>query len=661
VVTNYGSPLELIATASNFSLCNEGASMWADVETGRDFLNFNVMAKLISQMVVDAKGEALSIGISGGWGVGKSSMVKLIETDLKGRIAEAQKATGSSPENQRALLFVNFNAWLYQGHDDSKAALMEEIAQALVRRAKEQETSVDKGLKLLKRIDVFRSVRLLGELALTAYSGLPIGAMVRAGKSVYDSFTDGEITGDDVQGASDALKEQSGAVTGLLKPEEKQTPPQMIHAIRAQFEQLLDDLKLTLVVFVDDLDRCLPPTVIGTLEAMRLFLFMKGTAFIIAADDKMIKEAVRVHFPGTKVDDDIVISYFDKLIQVPLRVPPLGTNEVKAYLMMLFVQNSAIPEDDKETVRLKVIDRLASSWQGNAVDAEFVQKIIPNCPAALAAELELADRLARQMIVSPKVNGNPRLIKRFMNTLSIRRSLAKVQKIAVDDAMFAKMLLFERFASATSFNSLAEMISTAPGGKSESLRQLELIVHAGMAIDDGLWPTGWKEDAKLIVDWLKLQPAVGGVDLRGALHVGRESAPILAAENKLSKAATELLSQLLTLKIQATTPIKQAFSTVTPEERSVIMTNLLDKASSETEWGTPAVLYALEAIADADSAQADRLVVFLVERPTSAYKAGIVPRLSVREWGKKAIVLLAQRSDLPAPLTKALKQAMRAK
>jgi hypothetical protein len=54
VVTNYGSPLELIATASNFSLCNEGASMWADVETGRDFLNFNVMAKLISQMVVDA-------------------------------------------------------------------------------------------------------------------------------------------------------------------------------------------------------------------------------------------------------------------------------------------------------------------------------------------------------------------------------------------------------------------------------------------------------------------------------------------------------------------------------------------------------------------------------------------------------------------------------
>lgn len=634
--------------------------MWADVETGRDFLNFNVMASLISQMVVDAKGEALSIGISGGWGVGKSSMVKLIEADLKGRIENAQKAIANASESQRALLFVNFNAWLYQGHDDAKAALMEEIAHALMLRAKEQETSVDKGIKLLKRIDVFRGVRLLGELALTAYTGLPVGAIARAGRSVYDSFADGDVTGDDLEGVSDAVKVQSGNAKELLKPEEKQTPPQMIHAIRKQFEELLDDLKLTLVVFVDDLDRCLPPTVIGTLEAMRLFLFMRGTAFIIAADDKMIKEAVRVHFPGTKVDDDIVISYFDKLIQVPLRVPPLGTNEVKAYLMMLFVQNSTISETDKEKVRLKVIEQLASSWQGHAVDAEFVQKLIPSCPASLAAELELADRLARQMIISPKVNGNPRLIKRFMNTLSIRRSLAKVQRIAVNDAMFAKLMLFERFASATSFNALAELISTAPEGKSDILRQLESDVRSGKTIDDQLWPTGWKEDEKLVTDWLKLSPDIGGVDLRGALHVGRESAPILAAENKLSRAATELLSQLVTLKIQATAAIKQAFNTVTPEERSVIMTTLLDKASSESEWGTPAILYALEALADADSAQAERLIVFLADRPASGFKAAIVPRLNSRGWGKRAIIALAKRSDLPAPFSKALNQVLKA-
>jgi predicted KAP-like P-loop ATPase len=636
--------------------------MWADVETGRDFLNFNVMASLVSQMILDANGQALSIGISGGWGVGKSSMVKLIEADLKDRIEKAQKQEGGEQDGARALLFVSFNAWLYQGHDDAKAALMEEIANALTQRAKKYETSVEKGISLLRRINIFRGIRLVGELALTAYTGLPVGALARAGKGIYDSFADGEISSEEVESASSAVKEQSEAVLGLLGPkkEPRQTPPQMIHAIRREFEELLDDLKVTLVVFVDDLDRCLPPTVIGTLEAMRLFLFMRRTAFIIAADDKMIKESVRIHFPGTKIDDDIVISYFDKLIQVPLRVPPLGTNEVKAYLMMLFVENSSIGEASKEKVRIAVNQRLAASWKGEAVDAEFVQGLIDQCPSPLKAELELADRLARQMVISPKVNGNPRLIKRFMNTLSIRRSLAKVQHIAVNDAMFAKLMLFERFASATSFNSLTELISTASEGKSEILRDLETDVRAGAPVEETRWPPGWKDDAKLIEDWLKLPPDIGGVDLRGALHVGRESAPIIAAENKLSKSAASLLAQLLSLKVQATPIVRASVGTVAADERALIMTSLLDKASAESEWGTPPILYGLGALAEADVMQAERLIVFFGNMPSSALRAGLIPRLGTSEWGKKVLVGLAKRSDLAETVSKAVNSALKA-
>ncbi|WP_246665005.1 P-loop NTPase fold protein [Neorhizobium sp. P12A] len=444
----------------------------------------------------------------------------------------------------------------------------------------------------------------------------------------------------------------------LLKEADTQTPPQMIHAIRAEFEELLNELDVTLVVFVDDLDRCLPPTVIGTLEAMRLFLFMKRTAFIIAADDKMIKEAVRVHFPGTKVDDDIVISYFDKLIQVPLRVPPLGTNEVKAYLMMLFVENSDVPEPEKEKVRVAVNGRLAESWKGEAIDADFVQGLVANCPTSLKAELELADRLARQMITSPKVNGNPRLIKRFMNTLSIRRSLATVQGITVNDAMFAKLLLFERFASQTSFNSLSEMISSAPGGKSKELRELEADVREGKTIDEKRWPAGWFDDARLITDWLKLSPDLGGVDLRGALHVGRESAPIIAAENKLSKNAATLLSQLISLRTSAPPLTKTQLPAVTSDERAQIMTHLLDKASEETAWATPDILYGLTAVADADPAQAARLVVFLGEVPSPALRASLIPRLETSTWGKQIIAALAKRSDLPAPVASAVNAAL---
>ncbi|MCG4274512.1 KAP family NTPase [Acetobacter senegalensis] len=96
------------------------------------------------------------------------------------------------------------------------------------------------------------------------------------------------------------------------------------------------------MVLIDDLDRCLPETTISTLEAIRLFLFLKNTAFVIAADNDMIKHAVRRHFEGVP-DDLLVTNYFDKLIQVPIRVPPLGTQEVRAYMMLLFVENRGGP------------------------------------------------------------------------------------------------------------------------------------------------------------------------------------------------------------------------------------------------------------------------------------------------------------------------------
>src|SRR3546814_14933632 len=123
----------------------------------------------------------------------------------------------------------------------------------------------------------------------------------------------------------------------------------LIQALRDAFEETLEELGVTLVVLIDDLDRCLPPTTISTLEAIRLFLFLKHTAFVIAADTDMIKHAVRKHFDG--VDDDLATNYFDKLMQVPIRVTALGTQEVRAYMMLLFIENSDLTDNTKEKLR----------------------------------------------------------------------------------------------------------------------------------------------------------------------------------------------------------------------------------------------------------------------------------------------------------------------
>ncbi|WP_421684367.1 KAP family P-loop NTPase fold protein [Stutzerimonas urumqiensis] len=102
--------------------------MWVDNETDTDFLNFSGVADTVAEIVYQANGRPISIGVSGAWGAGKSSMIKLIQASLRNPPESGQK-----PEKD--FVFVEFNAWLYQGYDDARAALMDVIASRLQEEA----------------------------------------------------------------------------------------------------------------------------------------------------------------------------------------------------------------------------------------------------------------------------------------------------------------------------------------------------------------------------------------------------------------------------------------------------------------------------------------------------------------------------------------------
>jgi predicted KAP-like P-loop ATPase len=297
--------------------------MWPDNETELDFLNFSGVAGTVGEIIVQARGRPISIGVSGAWGVGKSSMIKLIRKALE------ERAQSDGPR----FLFVEFNAWLYQGYDDARAALMDVIASALRRQAEEQKSGLDKTKELLQRVDWLRAAKLTVGSAVAIAAGLPpvglLGEIFQLGKKIGS----GGINGGTIEQVEKTAGEAESAAAGLWKPKASSSPPKEIQALRKNFEEALKEMGITLVVLIDDLDRCLPETTISTLEAIRLFLFLENTAFVIAADNEMIKYAVRRHFEGV-TDEELVTSYFDKLIQIPIRVPPLGTQEVRASLSL---------------------------------------------------------------------------------------------------------------------------------------------------------------------------------------------------------------------------------------------------------------------------------------------------------------------------------------
>lgn len=139
-----------------------GGRMWSDSEADRDFLNFKGVAGIVAEIISQAEGRALSIGVSGSWGVGKSSMLKLLGGSLKER-------------TEQRLIFVEFNAWLYQGFDDTRAALMETIAQAIVQTV-EGDTTIsgrvaEKAQLLANRVNWFR----LAAVSATFVAGMLFG------------------------------------------------------------------------------------------------------------------------------------------------------------------------------------------------------------------------------------------------------------------------------------------------------------------------------------------------------------------------------------------------------------------------------------------------------------------------------------------------------
>lgn len=552
--------------------------MWPDNETERDFLNFTGVADTVAEIIVQAGERPISIGVSGAWGVGKSSMIKLIREALTQRNGE--------------FIFVEFNAWLYQGYDDARAALLEVIASALSEEAEKRKSGLDKIQELLKRVNWLRVAKLAAGSALAIAHGLPPVGLISEVSKVVAKVLAGKTDAETINAAMDAVQKAGDEASGLVRPKLDSSPPKEIHAIRQCFEQALSEMGVKLVVLIDDLDRCLPPTTISTLEAIRLFLFLKNTAFVVAADDTMIKHAVHTHFGG--VDDARVTNYFDKLIQVPIRVPPLGTQEVRAYMMLLFIENSTLSPADKEGIRAKVSQQLAQTWRGCRVDRAFIETTHDNLPADLVSRLDTAERLAPLMTTASQIAGNPRLIKRFLNALSIRMAISSAQGVGVDEAVLAKMLLFERCADPAAYGELTKAVNHDEEGKPRFLTNWEESALNGEPLD---LKTPWNDP--FIHEWLTVPPRLADVDLRGGLYVSREHTPLITPEDRLSSVGAEVLTAILNHPDMAA-EMHDRLQRLSRPEINILMDRVLERARQVQEWGAPPILDACLAIIAAD-------------------------------------------------------------
>ncbi|EKF0882130.1 KAP family P-loop domain protein [Salmonella enterica subsp. enterica] len=542
--------------------------MWSDVESSVDYLNFGEVSSLAVDILKSNNMLPVSIGIFGNWGAGKSSLLKIIEKQI-------------SEEGGEDILVVNFDAWLYQGYDDARAALLEVIAIKLNEAAQGDENIVKRTFNLFNRVDKVRALGLTIEGIALAH-GIPTGGIVSRGlNAIKDVFNNG-INEGNYKESIDSGKEI--AKIGLIREKEIATPPQQINLFREEYSSILKDLNKNLIVFIDNLDRCLPQNAIQTLEAIRLFLFLPKTAFVIAADEDMIRTSVSEYFKGTSARHHI--DYLDKLIQVPIRVPRTGLLEIRSYLFLLHAVNAGIEEELIEDLRLALEKSLQESWHEDPMKKEDALKVLKyEGNIELAIAFDQVDRIAPIFATSPIIHGNPRIVKRLLNIVKMRSNIAKRRKISLDENVITKLVIFERCAGEEAANALYSMIDTNKNFK-KIISELE-----SKKLDElpDSVPSVWRKDdttSDFILKWLELEPKLSDKDLRAAVYLSRETMPAGHYVLGLSPKAREALNILVATKRKSSQAASRALKDISNEEFIPVMEGIIEHLRNITEWSS---------------------------------------------------------------------------
>jgi predicted KAP-like P-loop ATPase len=523
-----------------------GISMWRDSESDQDFLNFTELADQIATLATNPGLLPISVGVFGTWGTGKSTALALAE----------KKLHQSTPKP----VIIKFDAWLYQGFDDSKAALMEVVADRLLAEAASNETLLDKAKNFAGRVNYFRALGLAADFGIGMAFGVPPGLLTKAGGAIGSLITGGGNVAE-AGALNEARKEVASTWSELVGPKKERTPPKEIAAFRREFEEIIAELDRPLVLFIDNLDRCLPDVAIGTLEAIRLFLFIKGTAFVIAADEDMVRHSVSKHFGD--ITSRHVNDYLDKVIQVPMRVPQVSAEDVRAYMYSLFVERHApgrLPD-----VQSYLLNALQNSWSGKTFDKAKVDELAAR-PEHLLDALAVCDRLAPILATAPTINGNPRIIKRLLNVITLRQTLSIDRGMNVGLATLAKLAVFERSTDSKASQKLYQLV----------MEEEEATAH--LTSDDKLkdkrpdLPSEWKNHEAFINKWRDMEPHFNDArDLRPALFLSRDVMAPSYARSGLSEAAKEAVDALIAAtSVNSPAASKTAKALATGDKRFVM-------------------------------------------------------------------------------------------
>ena len=332
-----------------------------------DALRNNRYAAALSSFVEDSD-TPLTVGIQGGWGTGKTSLLNLLATRFSA--------------NQRCLI-IPVNAWehsLFNANTNANVAIS--LLRGLV-------TAIQKGISLNSNISEDIKRRSSGKGSklheLAKIVGVAaLGVAVFAGKSalatahIHPPHEDSHDTvSENAWSYADQIQE--------LRSEISEVVSEVVNSPVTKVDRF--------VFFIDDLDRIQPNIAIEILDILKNVFDVEHCVFILAIDyEVVVKGLVARYGARTKETEREFRQYFDKIIQVPFSMP------VAAY------RNSF---------------------------NEYMQRLLDKLSIG-GLDLDKSDVDEMSNVAWLTTNGIPRSVKRIVNTMSLLTLINEGDSLAED-------------------------------------------------------------------------------------------------------------------------------------------------------------------------------------------------------------------------------------
>jgi hypothetical protein len=381
------------------------AALFDDNPSEVDLLGLAPIATAIAATVMDPRLNPVAIGINSPWGGGKSTALLLVEKQLA---------------NDPTALVVHIDPWEFVDSGDARGTLIARVLDGL-------ETSYRA-----------RAAALKDEAGVGEKAAAKAKELVTTLNQLRRRISWAKVAQVALKSAVTMTPNLVDLVDALTpRPGEAEDKPETLgmKAFRDEFGSIVRDLPSVsrVVVLVDDLDRCLPSDVLGAFEAIKLFLSVKGMAFVVAADDAFIRDSLRAalsrHGRGRFAD-----RYTEKVIQLPFTLPLLTPQDAEAYVALLYTSVDAEAEQ-MATITAEVMRRRGA---GSA----------PYVTSAMADGLPAPETITRAASLvrgmSAATSSTPRQLKRFLNNFAVRSSLLAATQETVQPDVVMKLWILEQ-------------------------------------------------------------------------------------------------------------------------------------------------------------------------------------------------------------------------